>query len=1205
MRKATQTTRRPIRAMLAMAGVAIGATAMSVSAQEVPKEPDNGMRERELRIHAITGARIVVSPEQTIDNATIVIRDGVITAIGENVTVPRGARVWDGQGKTIYPGFIDAAVLHDYEFTPDSTGAYWNERIHPELTVAQQPAPPQSLRSQLRGVGFTAGAFYPADGIFRGTGAVLSTDDDDAHVRTYADRTAMAAGFERGGFRGGYPGSLMGMIALARQALYDAQWYAQSQRIYLNDPAGHEPPAPEHALSALSSVIAGEQPILFEASDELNAMRAKRIADEFGLDLWLLGSGLEFRRLDDIASLNVPIIVPLDYPDRPDVTSLQEAEKATLRDMMTWEQAPTNARRLTNAGVTIAITSREVGRRFHDALRKAVQHGLSEGDALAAITTTPARMLGLDDVMGTLEKGKIANLVVLDGSLFEKKTKVQDVWVNGRRHEVAKPDTNIKLAIAGTLDTSTGISWPVELNTEKSRLSIELPAEPAADAAADEQPKPRKVAAKKVIVQRDQVSAVIDGEAFDAVGYVHLGGAITDDSVIGSGLMPDGTRFTFTITPTSNLVDAGNDDDADANAQDTPPGEPGAPQNDPRGAAGVWQATADAGGMEMPMTFEFAQNDGGAVSGTLAIMDTEFPLDGGTFNPATGELAFSVPGDEGGSIAATISGNNISGTATSQMGTLNFQGRRAGGGQNTPASRGGGDRDNGDDDFEMPPDALPVPFGAYGLMEQPESQSVLVHSATIWTSGPEGIIEDGWMLVRDGKIQQMGTGGYPKIGVDVVIDAKGKHVSPGLIDCHSHTGISGGVNEGGQVNTAEVRIDDVIDPDDINWYRQLAGGLTAANQLHGSANPMGGQNSAIKIVWGGDAEDFRIPDDHVGIKFALGENVKRSGSRYPNTRMGVETVIRDAFTAAQEYEAQWEAYNALASDVRNRTMPPRRDLEMDALVEILNGDRLIHCHSYRQDEILMLMRLAESFGFRIGTFQHILEGYKVAETMAEHGAMGSSFSDWWAYKVEVMDAIPYNGALMHELGVVVSFNSDSSELARRMNDEAAKAVRYGGVEPSEALKFVTLNPAKQLGIEHRTGSLEVGKDADFVIWSASPLSSYSRCEQTWVNGTQMFSDERHAELAAWSEGERQRLIQKILASAHGEPDSAKSAEDQPQEKPAQRTRVRDRIMADMAERARMWMAEQVRLGEDPEEVLPGMCGCNDYWLIILNSEVRK
>ena len=263
----------------------------------------------------------------------------------------------------------------------------------------------------------------------------------------------------------------------------------------------------------------------------------------------------------------------------------------------------------------------------------------------------------------------------------------------------------------------------------------------------------------------------------------------------------------------------------------------------------------------------------------------------------------------------------------------------------------------------MPPNELPVPFGAYGLLDTPEQQSVLIHSTTIWTSGPEGIIEDGWMLVRDGKIAQIGSGGYPRIGVDVVIDGSGKHVSPGLIDCHSHTGISGGVNEGSQVNTAEVRIDDVINPDDINWYRQLAGGLTGANQLHGSANPMGGQNSAVKIKWGGTADDYRIPDDHVGIKFALGENVKRSQSRYPNTRMGVETVIRDAFTAASEYAAQWDRYHALTSSARSKTMPPRRDLELDALVEIINGDRLVHCHSYRQDEILMLMRLAESFGF--------------------------------------------------------------------------------------------------------------------------------------------------------------------------------------------------------------------------------------------------
>lgn len=366
----------------------------------------------------------------------------------------------------------------------------------------------------------------------------------------------------------------------------------------------------------------------------------------------------------------------------------------------------------------------------------------------------------------------------------------------------------------------------------------------------------------------------------------------------------------------------------------------------------------------------------------------------------------------------------------------------------------------------------------------------------------------------------------------VIIDAAGKHITPGLIDAHSHSGIDGGVNEATEAVTAEVRIGDVIDSYDIAFYRELAGGLTVAHLLHGSANPIGGQDAVVKLRWGLLPEAMKIADAPPGIKFALGENVKQSNwgdrftTRYPQTRMGVEKIIRDRFLAAQDYQKAWQRYNALKK--KREVIPPRRDLELEALAEILERKRFIHCHSYRQDEILMLTRLAEEFGFKIAAFQHVLEGYKVAEALAKNGFGASTFSDWWAYKFEVYDAIPYNGALMHKVGVIVSYNSDSGELARRMNTEAAKAVKYGGVAGEEALKFVTLNPAIQLGIDHRVGSLEPGKDADFVIWSGHPLSTYSVCEQTWIDGRKYFDRERDRELRQWVQQERARLVQKYL-----------------------------------------------------------------------------
>jgi imidazolonepropionase-like amidohydrolase len=389
------------------------------------------------------------------------------------------------------------------------------------------------------------------------------------------------------------------------------------------------------------------------------------------------------------------------------------------------------------------------------------------------------------------------------------------------------------------------------------------------------------------------------------------------------------------------------------------------------------------------------------------------------------------------------------------------------------------------------------PMEGRGPIVQPGS--VIVRNATIWTSGPQGIVSRADLLVANGRIQAVGSSLAAGPAVQE-IDGTGLHVTPGILDCHSHSMILGAVNEATLPSTAMVRIADVVNSESENIHQQLAGGTTLVNLLHGSANPIGGQNCVIKLREGATPEALKFEPAPGGIKFALGENVKQSGwgdkavTRFPQTRMGVGTFYRNRFTAAQQYR------EAFRKGRQSDGSPVRRDLELEALMEILEGTRLIHCHSYRQDEILAFLRMMESFGVRVASLQHILEGYKVADEIARHGAGASAFADWWAYKYEVIDAIPYAGSLMRERGVTVSFNSDSSDHARRLNFEAAKAVKYGGTPEAEALKFVTLNPAKQLGIDHRVGSLESGKDADFVIWNGSPLDSATRCLETWVDG---------------------------------------------------------------------------------------------------------
>jgi len=430
---------------------------------------------------------------------------------------------------------------------------------------------------------------------------------------------------------------------------------------------------------------------------------------------------------------------------------------------------------------------------------------------------------------------------------------------------------------------------------------------------------------------------------------------------------------------------------------------------------------------------------------------------------------------------------------------------------------------------------LLYPMVGMGNPEKPKAQTLLIRNATVWTNEAEGILTQADVLVLNGKIAQVGKNLAAPAGASV-IDGTGKHLTTGIIDEHSHIALLS-VNEGGQTSTAEVRMSDVVNSEDINIYRQLAGGVTTSQLLHGSANAIGGQSAIIKLKWGESADNLLIKGNDGFIKFALGENVKQSNwpmpnlTRFPQTRMGVEQVYFDHFIRAREYDTAWKAYNALKD--KSKAVAPRRDIELDALAEILNKKRFITCHSYVQSEINMLIKVADSLGFRVNTFTQILEGYKVADKMAKHGVGGSSFADWWAYKMEVKDAIPYNAALMHRQGVLVSINSDDAEMARRLNQEAAKTVEYGGVSDEDAWKMVTLNPARLLHLDNRLGSIRPGKDADLVLWNNHPLSIYARPEKTIIEGAVYFDLAREEQKREDVQKERARLIQKLLSAKAG------------------------------------------------------------------------
>ncbi|MFM1933949.1 MAG: hypothetical protein RL360_829, partial [Bacteroidota bacterium] len=924
--------------------------------------------------YAFTNATIVKDAKTTLQKATLVIKNGKIESVGTAI-VPKDAVVIDCGGKYIYPSFID--LYSDYGMNPvaaggggfrspsqmisNTKGPYsWNQAIKSEVSHAKLFEVNDAKAKELRKLGFGTVLTHQMDGISRGTGVFVSLAKERENLVVLKEKASAHYSFNKGSSSQDYPGSLMGSIALLRQNFLDAAWYKSK-------------PVKEGTNLSLASFNEIQTlPQIFEVTDKWSVLRADKIGDEFGVQYIIKASGNEYQRIDEMKATNAKFILPLDFPQAMDLEDPTDARFVNVADMKHWELAPTNPATFEKAGLSFAITAnglKDVSS-FMPNLRKAIQYGLSEQKALEALTSTPASILGVSDLVGSLDAGKLANFVITNGPVFADKTTIIENWVQGDAYPIAKEQWS---SLAGKYD--------LQLGANKATLSI-------------------------------------SGE-------------------------PGGYKVQLLAKDTTSV--------------------------------------------------DFSQKE------------------------SLINISFASKADKGKRTRLSGTFANATFTGTGQLGNGDWVSWKA----KASAAADTASKKTAKKEDKLEVGSVIYPFAGYGTPKPATAETILIKNATVWTNEKSGVLKNSDVLLKNGKIAAIGKG--LKDPAARVIDGTGKHVTAGIIDEHSHVAGTGGINECSQSVTAEVRIQDVIDPDDVDIYRQLSGGVTSSHILHGSCNTIGGQTQLLKFRWGANAEGMKFENWDPFIKFALGENVKRSWNtsnpRFPDSRMGVEQMLMDAFTRARDYEKQGPG--------------KRIDLELETLVEILNHKRFITCHSYVQSEINAMMKVADHFGFTVNTFTHILEGYKVADIMAKHGANASTFSDWWTYKMEVTDAIPQNAYLMQKTGVNVAINSDDAEMARRLNQEAAKSVKYAGMSEEEALKMVTLNPAKMLHVADRVGSIKEGKDADIVIWSDNPLSIYAKSEHTIVDGAVVFDRAADVVRQAELKAEKQRLVQKMIGAKKG------------------------------------------------------------------------
>jgi imidazolonepropionase-like amidohydrolase len=1034
MRRSTHEARRRPRAVRpALAGFCwllgswIGLVLLPVGPARAQEDPAQGTGAYP-GAYAIKDARIVAAPGKVHDPGTIVVRKGLIEAVGpsKDVAVPFDAELIDGKGLVVYPGFIDlhstvgqrAAAERSAtgrgrpvdlaESILAATPADNRRGLTPEFDTASALELTEAIAEPRRRLGFTSLLAVPGGAIATGQSALVSlsglprreavlkapvalhihvappTDSapqmagrPDAPPQVGPARRRAAMGADNAA-ENPYPRALMGAVAHLRQAMLDAE---RHQLLLDQVNATGDVRAPyDPALRALWLARSKKLPVWWEADTRDEIYRALDLAAEFGTTAVIFGGREAAKVVDRLKAEHVAVVLRLSFPEEPKVPTVEEyGKRASIEQeeplkVLThrhakWKEQVGTAATLARAGVPIAFATEGLERldSFPAQVRALIAAGLSANDALAALTRGAAALVGLEKRLGTLEPGKLGDLVAFTAPFQEEQSRAKLVLVDGLRFEVK-------------------------------------PAEPA-------------------------------------------GG----------------------------------------------PGQGGPRRGGPRGEQRT--GPPSRGGQASP----------GPRPGTLVRQDAAAP------KAAAPKAAAPKPTEH--APADTKKTSEIAKTKASER----------------PAPRT--EAAQAKTESKPPSDTPAAPF--VDVASEIDSDraprlktggNALIKDAVVLTV-TKGTIARGSILVQKGKIAAIGTKLDAPAGT-TVIDAAGLVAMPGIIDTHSHIAIQGGVNEMSLSVVPEVRVKDVVTGDDVSIYRALAGGTTTARLLHGSANTIGGQDAVIKLRYGRPGRDLIIRDAPQGVKFALGENVTRRPGRFPNSRMGVESVIERAFEEARAYTAERKQYEETARKDRTKAgPPPRTDLRLEALAKILDGSIRIHSHCYRSDEILMLLRTAERFGVRVQSLQHVLEGYKVAAEIAEHGASASTFSDWWAYKVEAYDAIPFNAALLTRAGANVCIKSDSEELIRHLNLEAAKMVKYGGVNEAQALAMITINPARELGLEQRLGSLEVGKDADISLFNAHPFDAFSRCELALIDGEVFFQRPGSSGKLVARSGDHQKMPQ--------------------------------------------------------------------------------